>query len=230
MISTIRGDILCRSLRHIPALGFTRETFETAAREARLSPMSISSIFPRGPVELVEFVLQTANKSTVCALQELISSAQNSESLNEFQGTKGVQSACRTRSSEWQKDLHSQYTSLKPEIIPSLSSADVVKHGLSHRISCITPYAAHWTTAIRLGLQSTSIARVLCLTRELADEISYYAETYEVANYGIRWYMKRGVLMGLYAAAEMHMVGDNTVHKRSTHEFVGKQVDMLWKA
>eukprot|EP00759_Apiculatamorpha_spiralis_P000443 PhF_6_TR10104/c0_g1_i1/m.15723/K18587/COQ9; ubiquinone biosynthesis protein COQ9 len=186
-----RNNVLKAALQIVPQKGFTDATLVDAAAQLNLSPMVVGAMFPRGPVELVEHVMQTANLSVATEL------------------AKVVTEQSKTTGSIW-------------------TSVDVVKFGLTHRLECIEPFSPHWSVAIALTMNPSSLPRAMLMTAYLVDEIAFHADKSSVPNNGVTWYMRRAVLAGIYGGAELHMLGDSTPRKAQTKLFVNTQVDALW--
>jgi len=113
---------------------------------------------------------------------------------------------------------------------PARSSRDIVKLGLNHRLECITPYAEHWSVAIALTMNPTSLPRAALLTAHLVDEVAFHADKTDAPNHGMQWYVRRAALCALYGAAEIHLIGDSTAGKTQTKLFVSTSVDNFWCA
>ena len=202
-----RTKILQNALQHIPICGFTRETLEKTAIALDVSPLSTEVLFPRGPVELVEYVMNGANRSTIRALVEVRAYPKE----------------------EMDRDLSEVQERIQVPTYKILGSPrEVVKFSLTHRLKFIVPFASHWSTAIRLTLAPSSLTKSISLTSVLIDDIVYYATKGLSTSHGLRWYARRALLAGVYAAAELHLIGDLTEDKDQTINFIHTQVDKFW--
>eukprot|EP00760_Papus_ankaliazontas_P005679 PhM_4_TR12710/c0_g1_i1/m.35592/K18587/COQ9; ubiquinone biosynthesis protein COQ9 len=193
-----RSDILRTALAMVPQHGFSDTALTEAAAKLGLSPMCVGSLFARGPVELVEFTMQTANQSVALELQK----------MREADATTSTPSSSSTSPSSADivvRGLQHRIECLRP----------FAEHW---------PVAAALTAASPV----TSLPRCALYTAHLVDEIAFHADKSHVPDHGVGWYARRAALAGLYTAAELHMMGDTSANKQQTMDFIRVGVKGLW--
>jgi len=97
-----------------------------------------------------------------------------------------------------------------------------IKTLLRLRLSYIIPYASRWPEALALLAQPQNLPFSVKKLAILIDEIWYQAGDTTTDH---NWYIKRGLLTGIYTSTELYLLTDASEKQSDTWGFLDRRID-----
>lgn len=109
----------------------------------------------------------------------------------------------------------------KEDLKASKVPANFVENAIMARLLMIDPYKSTWPKAMALQSLPNNVPNCLATLLSLVDDICYHSGDRSV---DFNWYARRIGLAGIYKAAELFYLTDNTPENTSTRSFVASRI------
>jgi len=217
-----KEDIAAKAVEYVPMLGWSEESIRKAAEDLHLSGAAVS-MFPRGGVELVEYVVTKMNEKLAEELEGRSRETQGGEdpvneaSLNTAMPGSEEKQQQQQQQQQQNEQNEPRFESSSDESSYQSSEDDVVEllfSAMQKRILMIEPFRQTWAQAIALQAMPQNAPTALKQTAELADELCAYIErstSSEKHEKSIeKWYARRAVIGTLFNATQLAWLSDNS--------------------
>jgi len=105
---------------------------------------------------------------------------------------------------------------------PRLPANERLFRGLRARLRHTAPLARSWPQAMALGARPQALPETLRLLAVMADECWFLAGDRSAS---LHWYSRRAVLVGVFVAAEAHMLTDRSAGLEDTWAFLRRRIE-----
>eukprot|EP01121_Diplochlamys_sp_Union-15-3_P015048 TRINITY_DN4903_c0_g1_i3.p1 TRINITY_DN4903_c0_g1~~TRINITY_DN4903_c0_g1_i3.p1 ORF type:complete len:234 (+),score=22.95 TRINITY_DN4903_c0_g1_i3:76-777(+) len=111
---------------------------------------------------------------------------------------------------------------LETSDLTKMTNKQKIKFALETRLRFNLPLLSRWPEAMAIMSQPLNLPSALHKLSIMADEIWYRAGD---SSLNIDWYVKRGVVIGIYTSTELYLLTDMSKDKRDTWEFLDNRLD-----
>ncbi|XP_026731800.1 ubiquinone biosynthesis protein COQ9, mitochondrial-like isoform X2 [Trichoplusia ni] len=106
---------------------------------------------------------------------------------------------------------------LKGTTVPS----QFIENAIMTRLTMIDPFKSTWPKAMAIQTMPNNVSNCLATLLSLVDDICYHSGDRSV---DFNWYTRRVGLAGIYKAAELFYLTDNTPNSSATRGFVASRI------
>ena len=188
------------ALQHVSSCGWNQKALERATLDLGISAAA-AGIFPRGPVELVEYFVDRCNRQLAEDLQ-----AQIPESAEPAEHSDNTENEEQAAFPPPPGSSHNDETVQREKLVLVIQK----------RIMMIEPYRAVWPEALALQALPQNGLVAFKQTAELADELCVYADKLRAdrkqdpSELISQWYARRTAVGGIYQAVQLAWLSDSS--------------------
>jgi ubiquinone biosynthesis protein COQ9 len=102
------------------------------------------------------------------------------------------------------------------------SMREKLKLVVKKRVECVIPFESTWSDALAILAVPYNVPEGAKFLHQTSDEILHVCGD-ESTDFS--WYTKRGLLSGVVASTELHLITDMTAGKESTWKFLENRLD-----